>query len=186
MTKQKASKQDGNLSYIQKKAICKYRLHNKMSCASIAQWAKKEFNLLHEPSESTISRTLSKQETFLALVPQDHNIKRTRVVVHPQLEAALVTWVLQMQHQKLSIMREHIREKARRFATTLNIPTTIKFSDGWISLFCKRNAFSMHRSHGESGAANIDSPNVQETLAHIRALARDYVKRHVVVGPINQ
>jgi hypothetical protein len=80
--------------YIQKKAICKYKVdHNTTSYAIIAQWAKKEFNLLYEPSESTISRTLSKQETFLTLVPQDHNIKRARVVVHPQLEAALITWV---------------------------------------------------------------------------------------------
>jgi Tc5 transposase DNA-binding domain len=142
MTKRKPSSHNGNLSAIQKAKIVKHKQANStISNDELAEWAQNEFHLTRKPSESTMSRTWGKRMQYLDIRPQDHHIRRQRVVTHATVEEALVTWVLQNQHQKLSISREAIREKGKRFANALGIGDALKFSDNWLTLFCQRNGF---------------------------------------------
>jgi len=99
MTKQKPSFQNGNLQFNQKSRLIQYQASNpQMTLLELAKWAKEEFKLAKLPSKSTISRTLKHRDQYRALAPQDHKIKRKRVVIYPIIENALATWVLQMQH----------------------------------------------------------------------------------------
>jgi DDE superfamily endonuclease/Tc5 transposase DNA-binding domain len=179
MTKRKPSQQDGNLEYGQKELIIKHKQANpSITLDELAAWTQNKFHLAYKPSKSTMSRTLTRKDQYLGVHAQDRIIRRRRVLTHADLEEALVLWVLQKQHQKLSISREMIREKGKRFAQDLRFGDSIKFSDNWITLFCKRNAFRQFRQHGESGAANIDSPAIQLTIESIRTKIDHYGPRN--------
>ena len=81
MTKQKPSRQDGNLTYHQKTAIVKYHSSNpSIKFMQIAQWAQTEFNLIKAPFVSTISHTLSERDKFLNMAMEDKSIKHTRIL----------------------------------------------------------------------------------------------------------
>jgi hypothetical protein len=180
MTKATPSRHDGNLNNAQKKAICEEKRRNgKATNKELAEWSRTQLNLAVTPSESTISRTLSKSDYYLAIAPEDHEIRRKRVVVHQQIEDALVTWVLQLQHRNIAVGRAQIREQAHRFATLLNINTTMKFSENWVTLFNNRNGFGHRRTHGESGTADLNTPTVQETLARIREKAKNFAPEDI-------
>jgi Tc5 transposase DNA-binding domain len=130
MTKHKPSLHDGNLSAIQKAEIVKHKQANlTISNGALAEWAQNKFHLARKPSDSTMSRTWRDRKQYLEIRPQDHQIRRQRVVTHATVEEALVTWVLQKQHQKLSISREAIREKGKRFADALGVGDSLRFSD---------------------------------------------------------
>jgi hypothetical protein len=173
MTKPKPSKQDGNLTHGQKAEIVKYRTQNpRIPYTRIAQWAKVEFNLTDVPSNSTISRTINDREKFLNIAMEDRNIRRVRVIKSEILEEALVTWVLQMQHAKQSINYELIKAKGRKFAQSLGLENILQFSNGWISAFCKRNAFREFNIHGESGDVNMEG--LEEKIAYLKLRTLEY------------
>jgi hypothetical protein len=69
-----------------------------------------------------------------------------------------------MEQRRLRITGELINEKGRQFAQQLQI--SLKFSNGWLESFCKRNHFRRFRSHGESGDAQMDG--IEEDLEHIK------------------
>ena len=130
-------------------------------------------------SESCISRTLRDGEKYLSISHQDQEIRRTRVVTNEVLEESLVTWVLQKQHQRLIVSSEAIQEQGRRFAERLGLEKILEFSKGWVSAFCKRNAFRKFRQHGESGDAPINTPEVQAALAAIKVEIASYEPKDV-------
>lgn len=133
MTKQKSSLQEGNLTFGQKAAIAKHYAANPLiKQHELAEWARAKFNLTKAPDRTTISRTLKRKQEFETLASQDLSIKRTRVVTHEILENALSMWVLQMQHQRLAVSADVIKEKGRRYATELGLHNPPKFSNGWL------------------------------------------------------
>ena len=90
----------GALEFAQKEAIIKYyNAHPDTNYIDVAEWAQKKFNLEKAPHKSTISCILKNQASFLNLPIQDHMIRRKDVVKNETLEAALLTWVTQKQHQ---------------------------------------------------------------------------------------
>lgn len=77
-------------------------------------------------------------------------------------------------HRRLIVSRESIQEQGHRFAQRLGLEKAPDFSKGWVSAFCKRNAFRKFRQHGESGDAPIDTPEVQAILSTIKAEIATY------------
>jgi len=146
------------------------KVDQKYTLTQLAEWAQKEFSLPKYPAKNTLSDLITKhRDRFLTLAPQDEHIRRARAVTCPQVEEALVLWVLQKQHQKRNLNRELIKTKGRIFLREFGLPeTTLRFSDHWMDQFEKRNAFRMQRSHGESGSADISSPEVQARIVEIR------------------
>jgi hypothetical protein len=88
---------------------------------NLAKWAQADFKLAHKPSESTISRIMENKDKFLSLSKQDQHIRRIHVVTNDVLEEALVTWVLQKQHQQLLFHMRFLSEKGRQFAEQLSL-----------------------------------------------------------------
>src|SRR5204863_7275115 len=68
-----------------------------------------------------------------------------------------------------------IQEQGRRFLCDFNLlESTLQFSDHWVEQFFKRNAFRRFRSHGESGAADLENPDVKARLAEIKRQLSEY------------
>ena len=145
-----------------------------MTNQQLARWARVEFNLAHTPHESTVARVLKNQDKYLQISQNDRTIKRTRVVSSTALEEALATWVLQKYHQRRTISYEIIQEKGRQFVEQLNISTTMQFSKGWAQSFCNRHGFRRVRQHSESDAVDIETSEVQQTIAQIKAKIAQY------------
>lgn len=70
-----------------------------------------------------------------------------------------------MQHAKKPITYDLIKEKGRQFASRLDLENVLQFSNGWISVFCKRNAFREFGIHGESGDVNMNE--LEERITHL-------------------
>ena len=87
-------------------------------------------------------------------------IRRKSIVKNETLEAALLTWVTQKQHQRISLSLALIQAKGKVFATSLGIlETELKCSDGWVQGFCRCNGFRFFTSYGERGDAQMTGIN---------------------------
>ena len=73
--------------------------------------------------------------------------------------------------------RRPYQGKRPQFAKHLNIDDSLKFSNGWIQLFCQRYGFKAHRSHGESGDAQMD--NIDNVITTFKATIAEYSPRDV-------
>jgi len=178
MPKPKSSLQDGNLTYAQKAKIVRHHAaHPELKQDQLAQWAQEEFKLAKAPYRTTIGRALKRKEEFAEISSQDSQIKRTRVVTHEVLDTALANWVLQLEHQRLGVTGDIIKEKGRQYAKELKIDNPPEFSNGWLQAFCGRHAFRQFRSHGESGSAQMDG--IEEDLAEIKRKIAQYELKDV-------
>jgi uncharacterized protein CbrC (UPF0167 family) len=174
MAPRKPDIRTGNLEFAQKLEIIKYRdSHSDISYDDIAIWCQKRFNLEKAPNKSTISRIITNRSFFEDLPIQNHMIRRKRIVKSETLETALAHWVLQKQHQRISLSAVLIQEKGRQFARSLGIPETeLKCSGGWVQRFCKRHGFRSFQSHGESGDAQMEG--IDDQLDTIRKKIEAY------------
>ena len=76
MTKSKKDLKTGNLTFGHKAKIIEHKRNNlKLTHVDLAKWAKKEFRLANQPSESCISRTLRDEEKYLSISHQDQEIR---------------------------------------------------------------------------------------------------------------
>jgi len=87
----------------------------------IATWAKETFHLPSAPSQVSISKILKKRIEYESMEEAELASKRPQSVCHPQLEEALVTWILQCQHRRIAVTSELIKQKGRKFACMLGI-----------------------------------------------------------------
>lgn len=144
-------RQDGNLTYGQKAEMIREVQAKRITKEDLPKWIKTRFNASNVPHRTTIDRILKRPEKYLSLSPQDESIRRTRSILNPVVESALVNWILQMQHRRICISDELIKEKAKTFARILNIPNDQcpNFSNSWLHAFKQRNGFKRYRSHGE-------------------------------------
>jgi hypothetical protein len=178
MPKQKPSIQDGNLTFAQKAEIVQHhKAHPELKQDQLARWAQREFKLTKVPNRTTIGRVLKRKEEYATISHQDRQIKRRRVVTHEVLDTALANWVLQLEHQRLSVTGDLIKEKGRQYAKDLDIDNPPEFSNGWLQAFCGRHAFRQFRSYGESGSAQLDG--IEENLAKIKAKIAQYEPKDV-------
>ena len=106
-------------------------------------------------------------------------VKRARLVKHPEIESALVEWILQCQHNGARITGDLICEKAKRFSELRGIPEDdhLSFSNGWLSAFLARNKFKAFKAHGESGSANNGA--IREALPLLISETNQYALRDI-------
>ena len=130
----------------------------------VALWTKIRFGLLDTPKISTISRILRAKDELRKQKDDgaESGKKRSRSVKYPELDEALMIWVSDLEHRKVSISYDLIREKGCQLRDGLNArlsidkQLSIEFSNGWLQSFCTRHHFKMHRKHGESGSVNTE------------------------------
>jgi len=92
MTKSKKDLKTGNLTFGHKAKIIEHKRNNlTLTHVDLAKWAKKEFRLANQLSESCISHTLRDEEKYLSISHQDQEIRRMRVVTNEVLQEALFT-----------------------------------------------------------------------------------------------
>ena len=170
--------QTGNLDNRQKIAICAYkRKYTKKSASEIAEWAEKEFKLATRPDRTTIDRIWKRRNEYENLTPLDLSIKRKRVISEDVLEKALIHWIFQMQHKRIPITVDIIKEKGKKFAQDLHILEPPKFSNGWYHAFATRNGFGRHNIHGESGDAQMEG--IDEIIEQIVERIKLYELRDI-------
>jgi len=110
----------------QKVALVTYKNTNpNTNNVNLAEWIKQSYNLVIHPS--TISHILKRN--IDNIVGRDSaKIKRQRTVRYPELENALLEWILRSQ-DKIILTDNICLEKAKVFAQMLNIPLSdFKFS----------------------------------------------------------
>ncbi|KAI0998325.1 hypothetical protein K3495_g9873 [Podosphaera aphanis] len=109
--------------------------------------------------------------------------KRSRAVKYPELDEALMIWVSDLEHRKVSISYDLIREKGCQLHDELHarLPIdkqlSIEYSNGWLQSFCTRHHLKMHRQHGESGSVNTEL--VEPELPPLKALLSGYASRDI-------
>ncbi|CAG8536038.1 1294_t:CDS:1, partial [Gigaspora rosea] len=112
--------------------------------------------------QSTISRLLKNKET----IGENLSAKRQRTVQHPELENALIEWILQSQ-ESIVLSDEIIIEKAKNFAKLLHIPKSdFKFSHSWLDKFKKRHGLRRIAKHGED--ASVDDAVIEAAIPRLR------------------
>jgi hypothetical protein len=163
------------LTVKQAQLIYKQAQGTKMTQKQLAEWAKKEFKMARAPSQGTISNVLNKKRHMDDDIPdRDLNLKRKRVIKHPDLDKALAEWIIQCQERRVVLNWQIIQEKAKRFAKDLNIeddecPT---FSDGWLQKFLDRHGMKSLKLSGEAGSADMDA--VRAELPVLQSLISEY------------
>ena len=134
MPKQKPTSR--NLTLEQKSALTQHHLANPSKRhEALAQWIQQQFCLPKASDWSTISKILQDKKRFILITLQDQSLKRARFLHHPELDNALANWVLQMEHRKIRINNDIIKEKDRQFAQALSIANPLAFSNGWLQFF---------------------------------------------------
>ncbi|KAL3697458.1 hypothetical protein R1sor_011534 [Riccia sorocarpa] len=102
-------------------------------------------------SEMTISRILKRTSELLASQGSTH-VKRYRKPECPNLERILFAWFLTMQEANVTMSDEMLIAKARMLHNTVPRETEkeIKFSNGWLQGFKRRNGISAYVRHGKA------------------------------------
>jgi hypothetical protein len=162
-----------NLTLQQKSAVIQFHTANpSLKHSDLANWLKQQFNLPKAPDRTTISKILQDKEKYTVVAPQDQSLKRSRFLSHPELDIAVANWVLQMEHRKIRISGDLIKEKACQFAGSLGIINPPTFSNGWLQSFNQRHSFRENRIHGESRDAQMT--NIDELMIVIKGRIAEY------------
>ena len=128
----------------------------------IATWATQEFHLIRPPDISTISRILKRKDYWESAAADGKEAKRIRTLNHPELDTALIHFVLDCQQHCILLNGPLIVKKVHQLAEYLDI-TDAKFSHGWLDRFQNRHGLKLTTIHGESGdAAVIGATELQE------------------------
>ena len=165
--------QTGKLTLGQRNEIYNYgRLHPAVTQKKVCEWAKAQFNLQKAPSQSTISDIMNKRLKSMeqtAATSQDNNRKRARCVKSPEIEDALVLWVLQCEQRSIPINMPLIQQQAKKFAQKLNLPEDkqLLYSIGWCQKFMSFYNLRCIRMTGE--AASADEEAIKANLPNIIA-----------------
>ena len=116
------------------------------SYQSIAEWAAEKFQLNKIPNASTICRIIRNQSISKG---------RGKTVKSKQLENELRSWIWKMHEQGTAVTDAIIQEKAINLFESINrkLPSSngmyMKFSNGWLWRFKKRNKFKRAIPHDE-------------------------------------
>ncbi|CAG8474641.1 4926_t:CDS:2, partial [Cetraspora pellucida] len=160
------------LSNEQRKEIIAFKeKHPNTSHVELVDWVKKKFGL--EVHQSTIGRLLKNKDN----IESNSSAKRQKMVQYPDLENALLEWILQNQ-DRVILSDAIVVEKAKVFANMLNIPDgDLKFSPGWLFKFKKRHGLRKITKHGE--AASVDDDVVAATIPKLRKTLKGYDLRDI-------
>lgn len=155
-----STKKKVTLSDSQKYELCLYADKNKLTRTQYIDWIEKKWGV--RVNESTITRVLQSKNKRLTTDLTHPEKKRYKSVTSPELELALKEFVLNYQHRTI-LSDALLIEKAKLLASGLEIPEdTLKFSNGWLQGFKKRNGIHQEKLQGE--AASIDQSIIAEAL----------------------
>src|SRR5436190_13999784 len=128
------TKPQSRLTEGQKASVCDYHKKNPhIKFAEIGKWAKREFKLQTAPDRSTVGRIIKKSTRYESIQPQNAGLLKAPGIPFKPLEEAMATWVLQMEHRKISLSDSLIQKQALRLAKMMDIPVDkFKASNGWL------------------------------------------------------
>ena len=127
------------------------------SLNSISEWAKKKWSLETPPHIATISRIIRNKVNILELVDDGEGTrKKRRTLKSDALEVVLVIWMWDQYAQHIFVSDDDIKQKGMRILTQANkeLPEEkrldMKFSNGWLEKFKKRNKVMRYRSNNHA------------------------------------
>lgn len=155
----------------------------KISQADLCAWAKREFNLQEEPTQSTISRALQKYPVLKEAPENKLKAFNSRGAKFPLLEQKLVGFVKQMEDSSFAINSHSLKAEAERLCMAdpllLDGEPMPAFSNGWFDRFMKRNMLKCRLMNGEAGSVDINHPDLVAQVADIKTTIATYERRNV-------
>lgn len=140
-----------NLSYEEKLLVVEQKaLMPNWTQETLALWAKDAFALETKPTQATISNILRASERLRAanVAP---TFRSSRPVKFPELDSAVIGWVLTLLAREEPVTRAAIKQKATAVAREMRLPPSLTFSKGWVSSFLKRHQLHQRRSRQRTG-----------------------------------
>lgn len=156
----------------QKMAVVKFKDQNPhTSNNDLVDWVKENFDLVVHPS--TISRIIKGKDD----IGENPSTKRQRALQCPEIEDALLEWVLRSQ-DRIILTDAILIEKAKNFAQMLHVSESgLKFSHGWLDRFKKRHGLKQIKKHGEDASA--DHAAATAAIPQLRKLLEEYDLRDI-------
>ncbi|KAF1336539.1 putative Ars binding protein 1, partial [Globisporangium splendens] len=145
-----------NLSYQEKLMVIRKKdAEPSWTQENLALWAREQFKLNTKPTQATISNILRSREKLQSMnVPPD--FRSARPVKNPELDLAMIRWVLSMLSNNAPLTRDAIQQRAVALAEEMKITTGITFSKGWVSSFMKRHQLHFRKKQGDSVDADLE------------------------------
>ena len=172
------------LSWEQKKTIleeCQERnvTSGKRKILEVCAWAWATLRLTKQPSYRVVLNIIRDRDRILMKSQSTHNsMMKDLAVKSVRIENIMVEWVWRMFRKQICITDGIICEKARKTQSELNylLPaehrTNLRFSNGWLVRFKRRNNFKCYKSHGESG--NVSESEIENELPILKTLLSAY------------
>ncbi|KAI1002593.1 hypothetical protein K3495_g5607 [Podosphaera aphanis] len=158
------------LTNVQRLEICRQKsLNPAPKKKDLSAWVQQQYGLT--VSLVTIGNILKKKQELEEMTPTSLSAKRPRISQHPQLDEALLFWVLQCESRKVAVTSSLIKAKAKKFSEQLGI-TEREFSKGCLQRFQQRNQLRCIKSHGESGSA--ERAGMEQAISTLQNTIRDY------------
>lgn len=126
-------------------------------------------------SKSTISDIIKNREKFQSTSIATYR-KKVRSGLHPNLEQALLKWLLHMRSLNVSINGTLLKEKALTFADKLKIEN-FSSTDGWLDRFKARHNIKFRNICGEKN--DVDTCASDEWIQQIPAITHGYHPRDI-------
>ncbi|CAG8804222.1 1741_t:CDS:2, partial [Gigaspora rosea] len=159
------------LNNAQRKEICEYHVKNPSAKHhDIADEFKRRYPELNL-DRTTVSKILKKKDQYLHIEENAATLNRykNRGPKYPLIEKAMNIWVSQVSAAGLVLTDELVKTKGREFGRLLGISEDeLKFSNGWITNYKKRNSLRRYKLHGEAASAPLESlPNERIKLQNL-------------------
>lgn len=140
-----------------KKEICEYMLANtNIKHADVALFFNTKYEL--DIDRSTITKIWQSREKWLTALSNSKtlHIFRCRSVQFPELDKALQIWTSQAVAAGVPLTDAILQQKGLELAQMLNISEEqLKFTNGWVYRFKKRNGLQKIKFSGEANSAPL-------------------------------
>ena len=121
---------------------------------SVCEWAFQALELVKKPSYQTVLLIIRDGTRIEMKAKSTHlNMKSDLSVTCSRIENMLIEWVWKMSRNEIFLMDDVILEKAKRIQAACNRQpnlaqkTHLRFSNGWLHRFKKRNGFRGWNTH---------------------------------------
>ncbi|CAB4402410.1 unnamed protein product [Rhizophagus irregularis] len=177
---QKARRIRSAISNKIKKEICEYIMANSnVKQGEVALYFNTKYNELNI-DRSTVSKIWQNREKWMAVLSTSQTACTFchRSVQYPELDKALQIWTAQAVTAGLPLTDMILQQKGIELAQMLNIgENQIKFTNGWVYRFKKRNGLQRVKFSGEANSAPIET--LPEERVRLRALLAKYDKEDI-------
>ncbi|KAG6621352.1 uncharacterized protein IUM83_11100 [Phytophthora cinnamomi] len=145
-----------------------------MNNPMLAEWIYATFKA--QVSRATLARLRNLPSSYFSHV--DLSATKRRRVKFPQFERELREFFFQNE-AKTAMADDVLLLKAHELAERLGIDSTqLRFSNGWLQSFKKRNGIRSHVLHGEGGAVEDDA--VRDARLELQELAAEFAPDDVL------